>query len=61
MDLLARRGVVLSIHGHQHNYHFERHDGGGPVPYLLADNIEDRNFVKVTLLDSGLTVERIRF
>lgn len=61
MDLFARRGVDLSIHGHQHNYHFERHDGGGKVPYVLADNVEDRNFVKITLLDSGLSVERIHF
>lgn len=60
-NLLSSRGVSLSIHGHQHNFHYERHDGGGPVPYLIVDNIEDRNFAKITVLDSGLTVERIRF
>jgi 3',5'-cyclic-AMP phosphodiesterase len=56
--MLARHRVALSIHGHQHNYHFGAYYGDG-VTYLVADDIEDRNYVKVTFTAAGFTSERI--
>jgi 3',5'-cyclic-AMP phosphodiesterase len=54
IGLFAKHKVKLSIHGHSHNY-------GYGVPYLIADDIGDRNYVTVTLFDTGLAVERIFF
>jgi 3',5'-cyclic-AMP phosphodiesterase len=54
---LARSGVDLSIHGHQHNYHYREFYGDG-VMYLVADNIQDRNYAVVTVEDGNWSVER---
>jgi 3',5'-cyclic-AMP phosphodiesterase len=58
--LLARHGVRLSLHGHQHNYRFEETYGDG-VRYLVADDVGARNYLRVTLVDSLVEVERIWF
>lgn len=54
---LASNGVKLSIHGHQHNYHYREFFGDG-VMYLVADNIADRNYVVVTVENGAWSVER---
>lgn len=59
-SLMARHRVEYSIHGHQHNFRHEETFGDG-VKYLVADNVGDRNFVKITVLDTGVAVERIWF
>lgn len=56
--LLAKHGVRLSLHGHQHNYRFEETYGDG-VRYLVADDVGARNYLRVTLVDSLVEVERI--
>lgn len=58
--LMARHRVELSIHGHQHNHRFEETYGDG-VRYLVADNVGDRNFARVTVADTGVAVERVVF
>jgi 3',5'-cyclic-AMP phosphodiesterase len=58
--LLEDRGVALSIHGHQHNYHLGRLDGG-KVMYLVADKIGARNYAKVTVRGDSQAVERVYF
>lgn len=58
--LLARRGVELSLHGHQHNHRDEQTYGDG-VRYVVADDVGDRNWVKVTITPAGVTAERVWF
>ena len=60
IGLFAKYHVKLSIHGHSHNYDFGERYGDG-VPYLIVDDIGDRNYAVVTWSDAGLTVERIFF
>lgn len=59
-EILARHRVDLSLHGHQHNFHHAEFFGDG-VTYLVADDLGDRNYVKVSVSDSGVAVERIWF
>jgi predicted phosphodiesterase len=59
-EILARHRVDLSLHGHQHNFHHKEMFGDG-VPYLVADDVGDRNYVKVTVSDTGVAVDRVWF
>lgn len=58
--LMVRYGVELSIHGHQHNWRLEETYGDG-IPYLVADNVGDRNYAKVIVTPAGFSVERVWF
>lgn len=58
--LFAKYRVMLSIHGHTHSYDYGQPFGDG-VPYLVADDIGDRNYVAITLSDTALSVERVFF
>jgi Icc protein len=57
-SLLARRHVSLSIYGHTHHYTYRQYYGDG-VPYLVADDIGKRNYLRITVADTGFVVERI--
>ena len=59
-DLMEDYRVTLSIHGHQHNWHYGRlleEDG----LYLIVDDIGARNYAKVTVSGVRVEVERIYF
>jgi calcineurin-like phosphoesterase family protein len=51
--------VALSLHGHDHSYRAELHEG---VPYFIADTVGNRSLLLVDERESGaLEVERIWF
>lgn len=60
VDLYARNHAVIVIGAHIHDFHYEEPYGDG-VPYLIADDIGDRNYVVVTLEDGRAEVERVFF
>lgn len=45
---LAASNVLLSIHGHVHEYYFGEYYGDG-VPYLVGDDIRDRSYCLITV------------
>jgi len=59
VDLMARYHVALSIHGHTHHYSYDPSPYGDGVPYLVADKIQDRNYLKVTVTPKGPLIERV--
>ncbi|MDB5050461.1 MAG: hypothetical protein JWO30_3532 [Fibrobacteres bacterium] len=58
IDLFSKHRAALCIFGHQHHYHLGLHDGIR-MPYVIADNVADRNYVKVAVADSAVSVKRI--
>lgn len=60
-EKFARHRTTLCVYGHTH--HFRLQTGtDARRPYVVADNIADRNFAKITLSeDSTFTVERVFF
>jgi 3',5'-cyclic AMP phosphodiesterase CpdA len=58
IEMFSRHRTSLCIFGHQHHYHLGLHDGNR-MPYVIADNIADRNYLKIALADSIVTVRRI--
>jgi Icc protein len=60
VKLYAKNRAVIVIGGHTHHYDYGEFYGDG-IPYLIADDIGDRNYVLVTLADGKATVERIFF
>ncbi len=60
VKLFSKYRVKLSIHGHTHSYDYGEPYSDG-VPYLVADDIGDRNYVTVTLSAATMLVERIFF
>lgn len=60
-EKFARHRTTLCIYGHNHHFRLQT-DTGERRPYVVVDNIGDRNYAKVTLSeDSTFTVERIFF
>jgi 3',5'-cyclic AMP phosphodiesterase CpdA len=55
-SLLAARGVILSLHGHEHRHLYEQYYGDG-VWYLVGDDIRDRVYYLITIY----TKDRISF
>lgn len=58
VELMARYHVALSIHGHTHNYSYQANPYGDGVPYLISDNIEKRDYLKVTVTPKGPEISR---
>jgi 3',5'-cyclic-AMP phosphodiesterase len=58
--LYAAHHAVISLGGHTHHYDFGAPFGDG-VPYLVADDIGDRNYALVTLDSGKAAVERVFF
>jgi 3',5'-cyclic AMP phosphodiesterase CpdA len=58
VDLYTKNRAVIVIGGHTHSYDYGEFYGDG-IPYLIADDIGDRNYVLVTLNDGKATVERV--
>jgi 3',5'-cyclic AMP phosphodiesterase CpdA len=57
VEQLGEAGVALSLHGHDHSYAAEVHEG---VPYFIADAAANRSVLLVEELPSGeLGVERV--
>ncbi|HKP95795.1 MAG TPA: metallophosphoesterase [Fibrobacteria bacterium] len=60
-EMFARHHATLCVFAHLHNYHFHVGDAERR-PYVVADNMGGRNFVKITLAeDTIFTVERVFF
>jgi 3',5'-cyclic AMP phosphodiesterase CpdA len=60
VKLYAKNKSVIVIGGHTHSYDYGEFYGDG-IPYLVADDIGDRNYVLVTLDGGKATVERVYF
>jgi hypothetical protein len=59
LALLRGAGRVLSFHAHEHRFDFEERDG---VPLYLADAVDHRSILVVTVHESGaFEVERVHF
>jgi 3',5'-cyclic AMP phosphodiesterase CpdA len=58
--LYAAHQAVIALGGHTHHYDFGEFFGDG-VPYLVADDIGDRNYVLLTLDGDTAAVERVYF
>jgi 3',5'-cyclic AMP phosphodiesterase CpdA len=58
--LYAAHESVIALGGHTHHYDFGEFYGDG-VPYLVADDIGDRNYVLLTLDGGKASVERVFF
>ena len=56
--LQAERGVSISFHAHLHQFGSDVRQG---VPYVVADSLDHRNYLLVTLDGPGVRVERIFF
>jgi 3',5'-cyclic-AMP phosphodiesterase len=60
-EKFARHRTTLCVYAHTHHYRLQT-EANERRPFLVADNIGDRNYAKVTLSeDSAFTVERIFF
>jgi Icc protein len=60
VNLYSENKAVIVIGGHTHHYDFGEFFGAG-IPYLIADDIGDRNYVLVTLDGGNAVVERVYF
>lgn len=58
VQLYAKKKAVIVIGGHTHHYDYGEFFGAG-IPYLVADDIGDRNYVLVTLDGGKASVERV--
>jgi Icc protein len=59
LEVLARAGVGLSIHGHAHR--FDAYEEAG-VPILVADSVDHRSYVVVSETPEGdFAVDRVEF
>lgn len=58
--LIRTHQVAYSIHGHQHSFRFGQHFNDGQL-YLVADTIQNRNFIVVTVIGKKVSFERIKF
>jgi 3',5'-cyclic AMP phosphodiesterase CpdA len=56
--LYAAHKAVISLGGHTHHYDYGEFYGDG-IPYLVADDIGDRNYVLMTLDSGKASVERV--
>ena len=60
-EKFARHRTMLCVYAHTHHFRLQT-ETNGRRPFVVADNIADRNYAKVTLSeDSAFTVERIFF
>ena len=60
-EKFARHRTMLCVFAHTHHFRLQ-YEANERRPFLVADNIADRNYAKVTLSeDSAFTVERIFF
>jgi Icc protein len=60
VKLYADRKPAIVLGGHTHHYDYGEFYGDG-VPYLVADDIGDRNYVLLTLDAGKAAVERVFF
>jgi hypothetical protein len=58
VKLYTANKAVIVIGGHTHHYDYGEFFGAG-IPYLIADDIGDRNYALVTLDGGKATVERV--
>jgi Icc protein len=58
--LYAAHKAVIVLGGHTHHYDYGEFYGDG-IPYLVADDIGDRNYVLVTLDAGKAAVERVLY
>jgi len=59
-ELMKYHDVTLSTHGHMHEFYSDEYYSDG-IPYLLADNIEDRNFLIVSVDEDGHEINQVKF
>ena len=60
-EKFARHRTTLCIYAHTHNFRLQM-EARARRPFVVADNVADRNYAKITLSeDSAFTVERIFF
>jgi hypothetical protein len=56
--MFVRHHVLFGIFAHQHNWHIEKGDSTG-FPYLVVDNVADRNYAKITIDDTAFHIEQV--
>jgi 3',5'-cyclic-AMP phosphodiesterase len=59
-ELFGKHGTTLCIFGHSHAYSAGT-EGAGGRPFVIADNIADRNWLKITFTDTAYALERVFF
>lgn len=60
VGLFVAHRAVIALGGHTHHYDYGEPYGDG-IPYLVADDIGDRNYAVVTLDEGKAAVERVFF
>lgn len=60
VEILREGGVVLSLHGHVHQFADEAPYGDG-VRYVVADDLLSRSYLVITIGSSGTFVEKVFF
>jgi predicted phosphodiesterase len=60
VTMFAKHRVEIALGGHTHSWDYQQPYGDG-IPYLVTDDIGDRNYAVVTLSPAGPTVERVYF
>lgn len=58
--MMMRHRAILCIFAHNHHFRSQL-ESGERSPYVVVDNIADRNYARVTLHDSTFSLERIFF
>jgi len=60
-DVLEKHSVSISIHGHVHEYINDPDYYNDGIPYVTADALFNRYYLKVTVTPDTITVVNVRF
>ncbi len=61
VDALERHDVMLSVHGHAHNFSYKEDYLGFGTDYLVVDDVHSRNYIILTIDGSGYEFQQVYF
>jgi Icc protein len=59
-QLMEKYNVDLSIHGHVHQYIYDD-NGSGKTSYLSVENMKDKAYVIISVLDNRYSIEQVKY
>ncbi len=61
VDALERHDVMLSVHGHSHNFSYKENYLGFKTDYLVVDDVHSRNYILLTIDGSDYNFQQVYF